>query len=69
MEVRVHFVMFEEIEGSQGAAGLNAADISAAGISVHNSDTPAGETPAVARVSIVRGANPGDLDFDFDEEL
>jgi hypothetical protein len=59
MEVRLHFVMFEELEGNAGAAGLSAG----------NSDTPVAEPPAIARISIVRGADPGDADFDFEEGL
>jgi len=64
MEVRLHFVMFEELEDSAGAAGLNVR-----GSSTRKSDTPVAETPAIARISIVRGAGPGDVDFEFDEEL
>jgi len=59
MEVRLHFVMFEELEGSAGAAELSAG----------NSGTSVGEPPAIARISIVRGADPGDVDFDFEEGL
>jgi hypothetical protein len=69
MEVRLHFVMFEELEGSAGAAGLNAAGSAAVGLSAAKSDTPVGEPPAIARISIVRGADPGDVDFDFEEGL
>lgn len=64
MEVRLHFVMFEELDGTADAAGLNVA-----GIVADNADTPVGEPPAIARISIVRGPDPGDVDFDFDEEL
>ena len=64
MEVRVHFVTFEELEGSADAAGLNAAELSTG-----NSDTPLADPPPIARISIVRGADPGDMDFDFDEGL
>jgi len=64
MEVRLHFVMFEELEGSAGATGLNAE-----GLSSGKLDTPVGEPPAISRISIVRGADPGDVNFDFEEEL
>jgi hypothetical protein len=59
MEVRLHFVMLEELEGSIGMAGMGAGD----------SPTPGGEPPAIARISIVRGTEPGDVDFEFDEDL
>jgi hypothetical protein len=64
MEVRLHFVMFEELNGCAGTVGLNAT-----GPSADNSDSPVGEPPAIARISIVRGADPGDVDFEFNEEL
>ena len=64
MEVRLHFVMYDELEGSAGAAGLNVR-----GPSTRESDTPVAEPPAIARISIVRGADPGDVDFDFEEGL
>jgi hypothetical protein len=69
MEVRLHFVIFEELEGGARAAGLNAAGLSALGLTAGNSASPTGEPPAIARISIVRGADPGDVDFEFDEEL
>jgi hypothetical protein len=59
MEVRLHFVMLQELAGSAGTAGISAG----------NSETPAGELPVIARISIVRGADPGDMDFEFDEGL
>ncbi len=59
MEVRLHFVMLEELEGSEGVAELSAG----------NSDTPVGQPPVIARISIIREADPGGVDFDFDEEL
>jgi hypothetical protein len=59
MEVRLHFVMLEELEGGVGTDGLSAG----------NSPTPAGEPPAIARLSIVRGTEPGDVDLEFDEGL
>jgi hypothetical protein len=59
MEVRLHFVMWQELEGSAGTAGISGG----------NSETLAGEPPVVARISIVRGADPGDLDFEFDAGL
>jgi hypothetical protein len=59
MEVRLHFVMLEELEASAGTAGLSGG----------NAETPAGEPPVVARISIVRGADPGDVDFEFAEGL
>jgi hypothetical protein len=59
MEVRLHFVMLEELEASAGTAGRNGG----------NTEPPAGEPPAIARISIVRGAGPGDADFEFDEGL
>jgi hypothetical protein len=59
MEVRLHFVMLEELEDSAGTAGISGG----------NSETPAGESPAIARISIVRGADPGDVNFAFDEGL
>jgi hypothetical protein len=64
MEVRLHFVMYEELDGCAGTDRLNAT-----GLSTDNSDSPVGEPPAIARISIVRGADPGDVDFEFDEEL
>jgi hypothetical protein len=57
MEVRLHFVIFEELEGA-GTAGLSAG----------NSETAVGEPPAIARISIVREADPRDVDFEFDED-
>jgi hypothetical protein len=59
MEVRLHFVMLEEFEGSAGPDGISSG----------NAETPAGEPPVIARISIVRGAAPGDVDFEFDEGL
>jgi hypothetical protein len=59
MEVRLHFVMLHEVAGSAGTGELSGA----------NPQTPAGEPPVIARVSIVRGAVPGDVDFEFDEGL
>jgi hypothetical protein len=59
MKVRLHFVMLQELEGSAGTAGISGG----------NSETPAGEPPVVARISIIRGADPGDVDFEFDEGL
>lgn len=57
MEVRLHFVMLEELEGSAGMAGISGG----------TAETPAGEPPVIARISIVRGADAGDVDFEFDE--
>jgi hypothetical protein len=59
MEVRLHFVILEELEGSVGTAGIRG----------DNSETPAGEPPAIARISIVRGADPGDVGLEFEEGL
>ena len=58
MKVRLHFVMFEELE-SAGTARSSAG----------NSETPVGELPGIARISIVRGADPGEVDFEFNEGL
>jgi hypothetical protein len=59
MEVRLHFVMLQELEGSAGTAGSSGV----------NSGLPAGESSAIARISIVWGADPGDVDFEFAEGL
>jgi hypothetical protein len=59
MEVKLHFVMFDQVDDCIGYVPPDSG----------NSESAPGEPGTVARISIVRGADPGDVDFEFDEEL
>jgi hypothetical protein len=59
MEVTLHFVMFEQLDECVDYVPQGS----------DNSESAPGDPPTVARISIVRGADPGDVDFEFDEEL
>jgi hypothetical protein len=59
MEVRLHFVMFEELNESATYARPYS----------DCSEALAGEPGTVARICMVRGVDPGDVDFEFDEGL
>jgi hypothetical protein len=57
MQVRLHFVMFEELPKTATDAHPPS----------YGSETLAGEAGTLARICIVRGLDPGDVDFELNE--